>query len=309
MLGRRSLAERPTVMGRDAAFPLDRYLDASRTLSLDEYDWTRATAHPLSPELARALLYMLRIEAQTLFYVRDLLNTRTAYIPEISSFLTVWLYEEERHSRIFKRFLKEHGHEVAKDDHARVREASGSGPREWAEAFAAKWMSRATPHFVAVHMTWGAYQELSTIHAYERLGRRANHPFLRELCESIAKDERRHFAFYYNQAMRRLAPPFAQKLTRTLLEHWWKPVGFGVHSPEHCTFMVDWFFGDGEGLEQVRRMDETMGKLPGLAGLGLYAKFCAKAKEVIADRSRRGLGFDDWVDQAPGYGLEAPAGT
>src|SRR5215831_14500175 len=103
------------------------------------------------------MVYMLRIEAQTLFYVRDLLNTRTAFIPDISSFLTVWLYEEERHSRIFKRFLRERGIVIPETDRGEVRDASMVGLREWVEAFAAKWMARATHHFVAVHMTWGAY--------------------------------------------------------------------------------------------------------------------------------------------------------
>src|SRR5580693_2796835 len=99
-------------MGWAGPFPLDRYLDASRTLSVDDHDWAQARAYPLAPEIERALVYMLRIEAQTLFYVRDLLNTRTAYLPDIASFLAVWLYEEERHSRLFKRFLRERGIEV-----------------------------------------------------------------------------------------------------------------------------------------------------------------------------------------------------
>jgi len=64
-------------MGRTGPFPIDRYLDASRTLSVDDYDWTQARAHPVPVDVERALVYMLRIEAQTLFYVRDLLNTRT----------------------------------------------------------------------------------------------------------------------------------------------------------------------------------------------------------------------------------------
>jgi rubrerythrin len=281
-------------MGRDA-YKLDRYLDASRTLSLEEFDWSRARSHPISPEIERALVYMLRIEGQTLFYVRDLLNTRTAFIPEISSFLTVWLYEEERHSRMFKRFLRERGVALPEDDHAQVRKASTAGVREWLEATTARWMARATPHFVAVHMTWGAYQELSTIHAYERLGERSNHPFLRELCESIAKDERRHYAFYYNQAHRFLEPAFAQRLTRALLKTWWKPVGFGIHAPPHAHWMVDWLFGDASGLEAMKQMDAKLGKLPGLAGLGLFESFHSEVKEYMREREAKGLGFEDWV--------------
>src|SRR5262249_41064858 len=151
-----------------------------------------------------------------------------------------------------------------------VRKAAGNGAREWFEATAARWVARATPHFVAVHMIWGATQELSTLHAYERVGARCNHPLLRDLCQRITKDERRHFAFYFNMAERFLAPRAAQRLTRLLLEAWWQPVGMGVHSPEHVHFMVDWFYGDAQGQETVREMDRTIDKLPGLAALHLY---------------------------------------
>jgi hypothetical protein len=295
-------------MGRVGPFPIDRYLDASRTLSVDEYDWSRARAHPLPPDFERVLVYMLRIEAQTLFYVRDLLNTRTAYVPDIASFLAVWLYEEERHARLFTRFLRERGIEVPRDDRERVRRASLVGLREWIEATGARWMARMTDHFVAVHMTWGAYQELSTIHAYERLGARCGHPLLAEICQSIAKDERRHYAFYFNQAARWLAPRAAQRLTRFLLERWWKPVGFGVHSDEHVNFMVDFFYGDEEGLALARRMDETIGTLPGLAGLGLYERVSRRAHRYV--RERPGASFEDRVP-VPGlsHPLEVVDGT
>ena len=280
-------------MGRVGPFPIDRYLDASRTLSVDDYDWSRARVHPLPRDYERALVYMLRIEAQTLFYVRDLLNTRTAYVPDIASFLAVWLYEEERHSRLFTRFLRERGVEVPRDDREKVRRASVVGLREWLEATGSRWLARMTDHFIAVHMTWGAYQELSTIHAYERLGERSGHPLLEEICQSIAKDERRHYAFYFNQAARWLEPRAAQHLTRFLLERWWKPVGFGVHSDEHALSMVDFFYGDDAGLQVARQMDATIGKLPGLDGLGLYEAWTNKARRFV--ENRQGETFEDRV--------------
>jgi hypothetical protein len=276
-------------------YSLDRYLDASRTLSLDEFDWSLAAKYPLDPEIERCMVYMLRIEGQVLFYVRDLLNTRTAYIPEVAAFLAVWLYEEERHSRIFKRFLRERGVFVPNDDHANVRKASASGIREWFEATGARLMAAATPHFVAVHMAYGAVQELSTIHAYERLGRRSNHPLLKQLCESIAKDERRHFAFYFNQAARYLEPVPAQKLVRFIMSRWWKPVGFGIHATPHAWFMNNWMFGDESGLETFKRMDEQVDKLPGLAGLHLFEKVFHEAERVVREGKARGETFEDWV--------------
>ena len=280
-------------MGISRPYPLDRYLDASRTLSIEDFDWSQAAAHPLPAAYERALVYMLRIEAQTLFYVRDLLNTRTAYVPDVASFLAVWLYEEERHSRLLTRFLRERGIEIPRDDRERVRRASMAGVREWLEAAGARWLARATDHFVAVHMTWGAFQELSTIHAYERVGERCGHPLLAEICRSIVKDERRHYAFYANQAMRWLEPRAAQQLTRFLLRRWWKPVGFGIHANAHAAFMVHFLFGDAEGLGLARSMDETIGRLPGLAGLGLFESSVLRARRFVSERP--GDPFDDWV--------------
>ncbi len=281
-------------MGREEPFPIDKYLDASRTLSLDEYDWPRARTGDLPPDVERALVYMLRIEAQTLFYVRDLLNTRTAYVPDVASFLAVWLYEEERHSRLFTRFLRERGIEVPRDDRERVRRASIAGLREWVEATGARWVARLTDHFVAVHMVWGATQELSTIHAYERLGERCGHPLLEEICRSIAKDERRHYAFYFQQAARWLRPRAAQRLTRFLVDRWWKPVGFGIHDDEHATRMVDFFYGGEDGLELARRMDATIGKLPGLEGVDLYEQWVRRAQRFAREQPERG-----WEDRVP----------
>lgn len=283
-------------MGREDAYPLDRYLDASRTLSLDSYDWSRARAHDLPPDFEQAMVFISRVEAQTLFYVRDLLNSRTAYVPEISAFLAVWLYEEERHSRMFRRFLSERGVVLDADDRTLVRKASAiGGVRELMEGLFLKVCSMSTDHLVAVHMAWGAIQELATINTYELLGERSNHPFLKELCESIAKDERRHFAFYYNQAHRHLRPKAANRFARILLKAWWKPVGFGIHSPQHAYFIDDWLFGDAQGLARFRKMDETMSKLPGFEGLTLFEDFHADAKRYIAKRKAKGLGFDDWV--------------
>jgi rubrerythrin len=275
------------------AFPLDRYLDASRTLALDEFDWSLASKYPLAKDVERALVYMLRIEAQTVFYARDLLNTRTAYLPEVSSFLTAWLYEEERHSRIFKRFLAERGVRLAADDRTIVRRASARGAREWLEATAARWVARTTKHFVAVHMVWGATQELSTLHAYERVAERCDHPLLVDLCQRIAKDERRHFAFYYNMAERLLEPRAAQTLTRFVLERWWEPVGMGVHAPEHVHFMVDWFYGEAE--DKIRQMDRTIEKLPGLGGMRIYERALTRARDAVARGKARGSRFEDWV--------------
>ena len=38
---------------------------------------------------------------------------------------------------------------------------------------------------------------------------------------------------------------------------------------EETGFVIDWLFGDDEGLDVARRIDRNIDRLPGLAGLNL----------------------------------------
>ena len=57
-------------------------------------------------------------------------------------------------------------------------------------------MSAAIKDFSAVHMTWGAANELSAVAAYRRLAQMHDHPALSPLLQRIAQQETRHVAFY-----------------------------------------------------------------------------------------------------------------
>ena len=118
--------------------------------------------------------------------------------------------------------------------------------------------------FVALHMTWGAVNELTTLNGYHRLIGRTEHPVLVDLLSRIIKDERRHFAFYRAQARMRLArSPRARRLTRWAMEHLWAPVGTGVRPQEETDFVAVSLFGDEEGLSVTREMDSVIRELPG----------------------------------------------
>lgn len=87
----------------------------------------------------------------------------------------------------------------------------------------------------------------------------------------VIQDERRHFAFYRAQAKARLevAPPRARRLVRWVLANFWTPVGAGVKSQEEVDALALYLFSDPEGREQVRDIDRTVSKIPGLEGLTL----------------------------------------
>ena len=93
-------------------FDLDRYLRNSKKVDLSGIDWPAVPDHPLSDGDVMCLHYMMDIEAHTVIYLRDLLATRVAADPQITAFLSCWVYEELWHGEAFSDFLRSYGIEV-----------------------------------------------------------------------------------------------------------------------------------------------------------------------------------------------------
>src|SRR5439155_933110 len=145
-------------------------------------------------------------------------------------------------------------------------------------ALATAWLARAWPDFVAVHMTWGAINELTTLTGYRRLAELAGHPVLSDLLARIMRDESRHFAFYFHQAARRLVRPRTARLTRRIVERFWAPVGAGVQPDEELRFLAGHLLSGPDGRAAARRIDETIRSLPGLAGVELMEAWMARTR-------------------------------
>jgi rubrerythrin len=262
----------------NAEFDLDRYLRASRRVDLSGVGWERVKDHPLPVEQARTLAYMMDIESHTVIFLRDLLATRAAFEPDITAFLSCWVYEELWHGEAFSRFLGEAGFHLEPD----------SERTRWLDPYPSKvgrntWIRRKIgtkgyfahlgtlcgsalvgDDFPAVHMTWGAVNEFSTLSGYHRLIAKTKHPVMTELLERVIKDERRHFAFYRAQAKLRLARSSrARRVTRWAMEHLWAPVGTGVRPQQETDFVVAFLFGDEDGMQTAALMDQTISELPG----------------------------------------------
>ena len=250
---------------------LDTYVSRSRALDLTGIAWDDVPRYPLPAEAVRTLRYMQDIEAHTIIYLRTLLSTRALDDPEVATFLACWFYEETFHGRALARFLRAAGHDVV----PRVRSKESLPQR--IEAVATAWLARAWPDFVAVHMTWGAINELTTLTGYRRLAELAGHPVLSELLARIMRDESRHFAFYFHQAARRLEHPRTARLTRRIVERFWTPVGTGVQPDREVRFLAGYLLSGPDGLAAARRIDETIRGLPGLAGVDLLEAWMAGA--------------------------------
>ncbi len=279
----------PSVRAQE--FDLDRYLRASKKVDLTGVEWDRIRDHPVPGEVARCLAYMMDIESHTVIYLRDLLATRAAFEPEVTAFLSCWVYEELWHGEAFSRFLGEAGFALQPDGEApRAASAYPSrvarntwirramGRKGYASHIATLVGSALVKDFVAIHMTWGAMNELSTLTGYHRVLARSDHPVLRDLLERIVKDERRHFAFYRAQARMRLArSEGARRATRWVMEHLWAPVGTGVRPQAETDFVIAWLFDGDGGAAAAEEIDATLSELPGLGGLHLARDARAEA--------------------------------
>ncbi|MGH2925337.1 MAG: ferritin-like domain-containing protein, partial [Solirubrobacterales bacterium] len=280
-------------------FDLDRYIRNSKKVDLSGIDWARVPDHPLSDGDVMCLHYMMDIETHTVIYLRDLLATRAAVDPQITAFLSCWVYEELWHGEAFSDFLRSYGIEVP----AEPKLPDGSTPmpthpNRWRDLRVRLGVgnglgllptmlgSMATRDFAAIHMMWGAVNELTTLTGYHALIRRCAHPELRKLLGKVIQDERRHFAFYRAQAKARMQRSrTARRLVRLVLRTLWTPVGAGVKTEEEVDALAIYLFGDGpEGREQVREIDRTVSEVPGLEGLTLLGDYLDGALARVAER-------------------------
>ena len=204
---------------RTIDFDLDRFIRTSDRVDLSEVEWDRASDPPLSTDEVRALRYMMDIETNTVIFLRDVLATQTAFDPDVTAFLSCWNFEELWHGEAFSRLLGEAGIPVRPDHEAVTRDSrypSRRARNEWVRrrVGAKGYVSHlgtlvgsaiASSDFVAIHMTWGAVNELTTLTAYHRMIAKTQNVALTQVLRGIIKQERRHFAFYRAQARLRLA--------------------------------------------------------------------------------------------------------
>src|SRR5437763_16500137 len=110
---------------------------------------------------------MMDIESHTVIFLRDLLATRAAYEPDVTAFLSCWVYEELWHGEAFSRFLGEAGYELGPDGervfgdspfpsrysrNSRIRELMGS-KGTWSHV-GSRVATRLVMDSVEAHMTW-----------------------------------------------------------------------------------------------------------------------------------------------------------
>lgn len=250
-------------------FDIEAFKARTQQLRWDDLDLTEFRDRPLDEGTLRCLRFMHDVEFHTVCYLRDLLVSPAHDDPEVTSFLSMWAFEEFWHGEAIAQVLTAHDEPAGRERVARMRRRLGLRER-----LRPLWMligsAVAGRDFVALHMAWGAINEWTTQAGYARLAARAEHPLLDELLKRIMRQEGRHIDFYASQAESRLASSVrAQRITRWALTKLWSPVGSGVMPIAETRHLARYLFGDDEGAKAARRIDRRVSRLPGMQGLNL----------------------------------------
>jgi hypothetical protein len=252
------------------AFDIDKFTSTSVNVNWSDLDFDEFKRNPLPEQTLRSIRYMCDVEYHTVCYLRDLLVTPSHKEPEVGAFMTMWNREEFWHGEALADVLGAHGITVDFDELKATRMKLG-------------WKDRLDPvkqsllgnivgkDFIAVHMIWGAANEWSAVAAYNRLAELEQHPVLAVLLRRIAKQEARHVAFYATQARERLGrSKKAQVFARFALGKFWGPVGSTIQSEDEIEHVFGHLFRGEDGLREVKKLDDHIAKMPGLAGLTIF---------------------------------------
>lgn len=252
---------------------IEKYITHSDKIEMGDLDWNEAKTTGLTEEERFVLTYFSDIESQTIRYLGTLLKMTIALRPNVTAFLITWAYEEFHHGQALANLLGECGYPLGED---RVETIKGRAKfNEWIERLFGPILSRIfSNQFPSVYLVFGAIQEMTTLRGYERLREATKNPVLKTLCERIARQERRHFAWYFNNAKEQLQISSSNRLlARKVVEFNWRPVGAGVKSNSEVNRLFSILFPAEFGKQLVREIDAKIGTLPGFEGIRLMQDY------------------------------------
>ncbi|MEK7623455.1 MAG: ferritin-like domain-containing protein [Patescibacteria group bacterium] len=235
---------------------------------LNTIPWQEVKQHKLEEQFFPVVMYMRDVERFTEIYYNELKLTPTGRDQHIRKFMDKWSQEEILHAELLNRFLEEAGFPT---DDKWFEKAKAKIPMKYKvnskiNSLASNLFGK---DFSAVHMTWGAINELSTLNGYKRLWELAKHPVLEHILRGIAREEAVHSFFYWSLAKLKLeGSHFAQHITKYIIEHFWTPVGQGTKPAEEANYVIKTLFSGAEGLSIMsNHVNNRVAQLPGLSQL------------------------------------------
>jgi rubrerythrin len=260
-----------------------QHIEVSGRVDIEDLDWDLARKHGLSAREVESLKFFADIESQTVYYFLEVAKLEVVRDPDLLTFLTMWNYEEYFHSHAITRLMLECGVKLESATERSTNVRANARFKAKFEDFAQTMIAKAAPQkFVALWMFWGALQECLTMQAYEEVIRQTENPVLAEMFRRIAKQERRHFAYYFNQARDRLQDnPGAQKFCRFIAKHFYGPVGSGVKTDAESAELVARLFPGDRIIEVMSYIERRMAQLPGMAGLDACTRWARKIQPML----------------------------
>lgn len=253
---------------------MEKFTETSDRVRWEDLELARFRDEPLDAETLRSLRYMCDVEYHTSCFLREMLVTPSHREDEAAGFMTMWNREEFWHGEALAAVLGEHDIVVDYDEIKAKRVKLG-----WQLALGPLKQSVLSnlvgQDFVAVHMTWGAANELSAVAAYRRMAAMTDHPVLSPLLKRIAQQETRHVAFYTTQARARLeGSERARSIVRMILGKVWRPVGSGMMDEDEVRHVMGHLFAGKP--DELDKLDQRIQKMPGLDGLTIFRNAFAR---------------------------------
>jgi len=275
-------------MGLPAVSDIAQHIAVSQKINFEDLDWDTARKVGLTQQEIDSLTYFADVESQTVYYFLEVAKLQVVRDPELLTFLTMWNYEEYFHSYALTTLLRECGVPVedatARSTHVRAGARFKAKFEDFTQTMIAKVMPKT---FVALWMFWGALQECLTTQAYEELAKNTQNPVLAELCRRIAKQERRHFAYYFGQAKKKLEDHSrAQRFVRWIAKRFYAPVGGGVKTDAEGARLVAQLFPGDKIFEVMSYIEKRMAQLPGMEGLDCCTRWAAKVQPMLPPETR-----------------------
>lgn len=265
-----------------------QHIAVSQRVQIEDLDWEAARKIGLTKQEIDSLAYFADVESQTVYYFLEVAKLEVVRDPELLTFLTMWNYEEYFHSHALTRLMTECGVPVESPTERSTKIRAGARFKARFEDLTQTMIAKLMPKtFVALWMFWGSLQECLTTQAYEELAKTTQNPVLAELCRRIAKQERRHFAYYFNQAREKLeGQSWAQKFTRWIAKKFYAPVGGGVKTDEEGARLVAQLFPGDKIFEVMSYIEKRMAQLPGMDGLDCCTRWAAKVQPMLPPETR-----------------------
>jgi hypothetical protein len=236
-------------------------------LDPEVYDWASATDQPLTESELYVLHYAAHVEWGT---ENTFASLDTARDPVVKRFLRIWLEQEVVHANMLARLLNQFGMTV-EPIHRTRRQRCAAWRGMCINQVARRIIG---DDFTALHMTWGAVNELTTQRFYGVIRSSTKNVLLQTLLRDIMSQEAMHYHFYRTVAAERLANrPRAQRIVRWAMTHLWTPVGVGLRSREDADRVVTTLLA--ERPDVISQIDSQLNRIPGLHGVDL-ARGCVE---------------------------------